>query len=204
MLLDLKVKSFDLEYDDINHDTCSAKGYRRWLETMFFTHLKALQWLSPTCTSWVWICRATTGRTNGNWAGRTQHPFVSIGNQQAVRVTIQLIIGHFIGIDFILEQPLSSIFDQVPFVWRVLYHTHAKFDMTWLGGYGASTAKPLRLIHTTPWGSSLYRKPGKKTHRLFTKIGRKVYGKKAELRSSQAFPPSFGKAVARQLRMFAS
>ena len=73
-----------------------------------------LAWLVPLCSSWVWINRGTTGRSESFPLGRAWVHCVQYGNKMMVRTVILLWIlqsrGHCIG----LEQPVSSLMEFVP------------------------------------------------------------------------------------------
>ena len=58
----LNVRLFDVAYSP-KHDVLEPEGLRTWLEALVFSKVRASEWLGITCTSWVWICRATAGRT---------------------------------------------------------------------------------------------------------------------------------------------
>ncbi|CAK0830767.1 unnamed protein product [Prorocentrum cordatum] len=113
-----------------------------------------------------------------------------------------------IDIFWVIEQPLSSLFNYTCFFQRLVSHCKAGQVTAWLGAYGSSTPKPIKLFFTTGWGGKLRRtKPSagllpSLVQCVVTEEGFvQVNGRHSQLRTSSAYPGRFGTTVAVLARM---
>ena len=115
-----------------------------------------------------------------------------------------MLLAHWRSVFVALEQPHSSSLFKVPFVRRLARLMKAEFVHVWLGGFGAPSPKPIRILSTCPWAQSLrvekpLRRPASAAlaRRFIGRQGKVRYtGHKAALRASAAYPPAFGDRVA--------
>ena len=61
------------------------------------------------CSSWVYICRGTSGRKRWKPLGDQSKDFVKNGNLMVSRLAVILRILHAKGVFVIVEQPASSL-----------------------------------------------------------------------------------------------
>lgn len=110
-----------------------------------------------------------------------------------------MMVAHLLKIDYVIEQPTSSLMPSVPFLNTVFEVTAAVHVVTWLGAFGAPSPKPLALRGSPAWlGAVIRRRPSKGVCpiRLCRRKGKKVTGNRQALSASQAYPLDFGIAIA--------
>ena len=93
-----------------------------------------LLWLAPQCSTWV-------------WPG---------GKEMNRRVAFLCLLAGLLGVQWIIEQPLSSLWFGAPSMKNCLT-AGAKKVLTWLKGFGHPMAKPTILWGTPAWIKSLAR-----------------------------------------------
>ncbi len=166
----------------------------------------ALVWFAPVCSSWVFINRATSGRSPLLPTGNQNLEYVRAGNMQASRVAALISLCNALGLTWILEQPRSSL---------MLYHPRLQEQMQMqtvfkanlcLGDFKAETLKPLYLLSNAPWIRDLtrWRRPPKFKFAVRTsqsridRSGRKrVDGISIALKNTQTYSRKFAREVAR-------
>ena len=185
------------------HNMSEPEGfaYSLWAATQAIPG--ALCMLAPVCSSWVWVCRSSSGRRKNNPMGNLALPWVREANQQVSRVCIILRVLILKAVFWVLEQPMSSLLAlHDRFVELATEFCIHKVYMA-MGAYGALTRKPSFLYSTFPQIAELKKKvpQGVKFNtRLAIRKGRAVTGKRAALKKSQEYPKGFGEAVARLYR----
>ena len=133
---------------------------------------------------------------NFNIWGDTAVEMVANGNQDSWRVSLMAVLLSCINVHWIIEQPSSSILWTVPHLERTLTELEARSEHTWLGSYGAASAKPLRFWGTADWMGELWaRRPMDPQRRLANRRGPWVQGIQQQLADSAAYPPAFGDHV---------
>ena len=130
--------------------------------------------------------------------GHVNHPGTRTANELSYFQSAMLLLCFLVDVTYTIEQPLSSLLDQVPHIVSVLDYTNAIYDITWLGAYGALSPKCLKFYASCRWVSELYRpKPASHPdHQLAVRKGKGVTGRRAALKASQVYPELFGQAVA--------
>jgi len=202
-----KALAYDVDYHSKLHNILGKEGF-----------LTAVQWLrrlrvhggthwATVCSTWVWICRATSGRTEDRPLGRPELcRAVDEANMMVSRCALLLLWLQSTCRTWILEQPSSSLMCLHP---RMLFlrdicgqswrHTH-----TWMGMFGASTPKATRLWSSSRSVYALHR-------RLDTSLSCQwdssdVTSRTASggisggpgLKDTQSYPEGYGAAVARE------
>ena len=66
--------------------------------------------LAPTCSSWVFLSRSSSGRSYLCSLGFEEMPWVQDADLMAARVALIVVLVALGGSTFIVEQPLSSLF----------------------------------------------------------------------------------------------
>jgi hypothetical protein len=204
-------KAFDVRYttpDAGMQNLMTSKGLRYAFVSIIFTTKDADVWAGIVCSSWVWVSRGTTKRSNDAtmiW-GDEQIPSVRLGNSLATRVVGLCLFTSTTDGRWCVEQPISSLLWLFPPFARLLSFAQAKKTVTYLGAFGAQSQKPVVLMHTSEWVHLLRRPRPLQTFslQLVQKDTRgKVTGIKAALKGSQSYPPEFGQVAANAKVVFA-
>ena len=96
---------------------CSDDGWLTALLLVLMSVAGGLNHHATVCSSWVWMSRNSTGRSiPGNIGGFADCKGVLEGNCMTARVTLLLALASCKSIQWIVEQPASSLMHQV-IVW---------------------------------------------------------------------------------------
>ena len=79
------------------------------------------------------------------------------GNELAVRTTLLCLIGWLVKVQYVVEQPISSLLASFPCMAKMLDLTKPSIVSTYMGSFGGDSPKPLRLWGTSPWVKALRR-----------------------------------------------
>ena len=163
----------------------------------------ALLWLAPPCSSWVWVNRATSGRSPLNWEGNKGLVYVAEANRFVTRLALLLWIASYKGVVWVAEQPQSSVMayhKRLQEVFRALGAYEARVS---LGAFRAPSRKNLKLWSPAMWIGELagYRAPltfaERTARKRINKHGFLVTdGDQKKLKQSQAYTRKFGRVVA--------
>ena len=138
--------AFDIEISQIWQDLCSPRGFITAL-LMLVGRCKrngrALCTFAPPCNSWVWLSRGKTLRSPACPEGNTLNYNVRMANCLAARVGLLIALCYAMNIDWILEQPASSLF----MVFEVLQHVHDLALERSLGWYRCRTYQGCYGLH---------------------------------------------------------
>ena len=118
------------------------------------------------------------------------------GTALASVMSFLIFVGACIRVDPAVEQPTSSLLNYLPFVARLFEVLELQRTSTYLGAFGAETAKPLKLFHCLSWLHALKRARPSGMPQLAIKHKSGHTGRKKEMRDSQAYPAGFGWAIA--------
>lgn len=167
---------------------------------------------ATVCSSWVIINRGTSRRSVANPLGRQELPYIQRANIMASRSALLALLCMCLGLDWIIEQPASSLLFEHPRLRQI-------FDLassggtrvvqrasTWMGCFGAPTPKPTILVGTPVWLPSLARKfvrnKFQKRHNKHMDIvtykvvkGRKFFTGGSKLKKTQEYPLGYGQAA---------
>ena len=176
----------------------TATGIR--LVTTCLRFLRGLLWMGIECKTWVWINRATYGRSASHVVGNEHsNQAVREANVVAQIATFYCVLATLNGCGYIIENPKSSLINYVPVVKTLFEVTGAKTVMTAHGAFGGTTKKEFKLMGNVKWLSSLKRTctPAQcKNFELLTKtVDGKVYGKKRQMSNSEHYSVEFAEAV---------
>ena len=205
--LKLPSSAYDRKYDS-SHDIVSDSGLWSWIASALFTSRHGALWFAPECKTWVWMNRNGNLRSSLDWRGDESLPEVAEANEKCIRVIIVLVLASLLDIQWLLEQPRSSLYNYVDFVVRALDVFDCDMISTYLGCFGAESEKPLKIFSTAPWGIYLQRE--RPLHKDFVKLvtnkvitnpetglaEKKVTGRQKLLSDSEAYPEEFGREVA--------
>jgi hypothetical protein len=197
---------YDIRYDPVHMDFMSEVGYVNALRLALSCDDLAQNSNGPVCSSFVWVSRASTGRSVWNPLGNARCASAVMGNEMVSRLMLILLIMKAKGCFVITEQPKESLMESHPrFVWfnkRVpMFRKYVA--MKW---YGAPSLKGTWLyswhkdVLNTIDAADYLRPNTEQSVKLVTESidasgRRRVHGGKT-LKSSQAYPPAYGAAVA--------
>lgn len=114
-----------------------------------------LCFMGPPCNSWVIASQSYYKRSSRRPRGDIRNPDVLKFNAIADFVANLVDLCVFLGVYFVIEQPLSSLLFAYPSIARALAEAGAHRVVVWLGKFGADTPKPLALWGTAPWLTEL-------------------------------------------------
>ena len=195
--------SFDRIDGNRFQDLSQSDGF---LTSLWMTMCMAIGGLchwGTVCSSWVFMSRATSGRTGGHpWGlaldyGSTSRP----GNIMVSRMILLLPLLEVRQVWWILEQPITSMMDQVD-LWECLTCRLRRIH-TCMGAFGGETKKPTWLLSTqkNKWFLPLARSVPKDMHFDNTDVvvrhedGRVSGGK--GLKETQAYPSGYSEELLR-------
>ncbi len=90
----------------------------------------------------------------GVWGDETVK-YVAEGNNYAIQVAFMCSLGWVNDINYIIEQPLSSVLGSFPCMEALFDRTAATRTTTYLGCFGAPSMKAVKMWHTAAWVGSL-------------------------------------------------
>ena len=169
---------------------------------------RALSHWGTVCSSWIFVCKGGTGRTDLCPHGNESVKGVWAGNVQVSRMCLVLWLLAAKSVGWILEQPGSSTMEQHKRAqehFRIFGVTAVR---TWMGAYGGPHQKPTQLKGSVRWLTRLAR-PLSKSDRL--RIGasttvvqcaphpdgrRRITGNGQVLKDTQEYPVEYAETVA--------
>ena len=205
----LRAMEFDVKncprYQDLNGN---------WGFVAALQHLRQLTprqgfiWLGTVCSSWVFMSRNSSMRTDSDPRGDLGRRFVQRGNRQAARSALIIAWCYSRLCGFVLEQPGSSI------IWRHPAMLHVQKCALAMGGrwhltstymfhFSAKHVKRTELCSNESWIHNLSRRhPGRVDDIVCTATtrvrsdGKKQCSGTAALKQTQTYTAAFGAALA--------
>ena len=204
--LDYSAVSLDMatvsEHDDLN----TSKGFLRAITYVLGMKPGGLLWAAPPCSSWVWLSRGSTGRSLENPMGQTSYGRVRAANEQGSRVLLLILLAVVLrNAVFIGEQPATTLLPHHQ-RWKTILEDKLQDSLIqflmWMQPFGSHTPKRTWLVSNSERVQTLC-KPLEKsernvqTTRTVTRANGSTYVEgTADLKSTQAYPAAFGRAVA--------
>eukprot|EP00971_Amphidinium_carterae_P325593 6455945-Amphidinium_carterae.4 len=179
-----------------------AIGVQLLLEKLAWVRKRGMLFMSPPCSSWVWMSRSKSRRTKSTPCGSEDSSFVVQGNQVAEVVSSLMLLASEQGIDFVIEQPLSSLFFSHPSVESAIRQipgvTRVSFRMS---AFGSKSQKPSLLVGTAPWLSKVKDAGTQRPPKALVQLAERtddgqVNGKRKLLQESSAYPIQFCRVLA--------
>jgi hypothetical protein len=191
----------------------SLEGFVNAVRLLVHAKPRAIVHWATVCSSWVRINKATSGRTVANPLGRTRHAYVAEANIMVSRCALLILFGMCLSLDFILEQPGTSLMFEHPRIRQLQALADAgglrpiRSIWTWMGAFGAPTPKPTKLLGTPTWMLALRRTIRRTDFVKRTDMvtyaedatGKVSYSGSTGLKSSQAYPKGYGTATSKLL-----
>jgi hypothetical protein len=207
-ILGLRFLPYDFNLDNIGNDIITAAGFMVALSLAYRIQSGGLLWQGTVCSSWVWLARATTSRTWLLPRGDENIEAVWKGNIMAARSALLMVFAYARDLDFVVEQPHSSLLWRHPsmrWVATVASETHKKWHSvsTFMSRFGAKTPKPTVLVSNTSWTFALQRsspgmtEPSTTASVTIAPSGRRIItgDRTGSLKQTQTYTKHFGKAV---------
>ena len=198
-------------YDCINdadlQNILSPAGFLNLVQwSRRLTPHKAIAHFGVLCSTWVFMSRNATRRRIYNIDGRSStgemSQKVQEGNMMASRVALLLLLLMVRNVIWIVEQPNSSLL----FFYRRFWQLHQCMRLhkirTWLGSFGAPTAKAIvllsthRLVYTLQRGFKRSRCESNTIQVVIPAISGGVTGGR-DLRGTQQYPLQYAEALYR-------
>ena len=196
----------------LDHDLLSPAGFLQLLACLAQLRPGGVFWAAPPCSTWVFMSRHSTGRDRCV-TGNTSSPYVLAQNALVCRLLVALRFCVARGVDFIVEQPHSTVmFEYPPFKKWLASDSAGRVQriQTQMGAFGMQAQKDTILLGTAPYLGELARKmtPSERAvlasgrGRMSTTVkytdaaGKKCVQGGKDLKATQSYPMRFGVAHA--------
>ena len=189
-------------WDNIN----STTGFLKALTYVMGLAPDGFLWAAPPCSSWVWMARGSSGRSKEQPLGRQSHEKVRQANEQISRVVLLLLVAMLLhNAIFMAEQPASTLLPFHP-RWQMLLKEFQLFEVNlWMQPYGGTSPKRTWLCSNKeciqelclPLDPSIQTTVVTSETKISPISGKTSVTGTKDLKSTQAYPSQFGKAVAR-------
>jgi hypothetical protein len=194
----------------LDHDLLSAAGFLQLLACLARLRPGGVFWSAPPCSTWVFMSRHSTGRDRCV-TGNTSSAYVLAQNALVCRLLVALRFCVARGVDFIVEQPHSTVmFEYPPFKQWLASDSAGRVQriQTQMGAFGMPATKDTILLGTAPYLGELARRmthserDALKSCRMNTSVnytdaaGRKRVQGGKDLKATQSYPVRFGVAHA--------
>ena len=166
-----------------------------------------LMFLGPQCSTWVWMSRSQTKRSQSRPLGDASSACVREGNDLNAAVALVCAIAHEMGVFWVLEQPSTSLFCSTAAMSRTIATTQAARASFAMSLYGHTSRKHTLLYGTPPWLHSYQARATKRSNTepltplTTTTVGKggikATTGRRAYLQASQVYPVKFALAIMR-------
>ena len=203
------VLSYDIKHGPLE-DWNGAAGFITAIQWWRRLLQHELVWLGTVCSSWIFMCMGSSGRSIRDPRGSTQYAAIRDGNAHVARSALMMALTYACNQCFVLEQPGSSLMPHHPALKWIRQRAHdAGFVFhiveTFMFQFGGKTLKPTILLSNNKWTHGSVRKrpyvsKSKESARMvktYTRSDgkRRCTGTKG-LKSTQQYPEGFGHAVA--------
>ena len=158
--------SYDVIYDSLHQDFMGDVGFITLFQWLRRLRMCGGSHWAPVCSTWIWVSRHNCGRSELCVLGsEPRTPGVHVANTQVSRVAFCFLLLIAMSGTFVLEQPSSSLMCRHPrmlLIKRFLCQYNSWVHIrTWMGAFGAETAKPTRLFSNDGYVRKLNRQLSK-------------------------------------------
>ena len=166
---------------------------------------------ATVCSTWIFMSRSSVKRSADNVWGNLDSKAVMEANCQVSCMCMILVLLDCLGIEWILEQPMTSLMDKVPLFSLLPRAGQLRRTSTWMGAFGAPTRKATWLLSSTPFARNLQRQlprgsvagvEGSTTLSTAGADGRTAVTGGPHLKQTQAYPVGYGEAVFQEWAAF--
>ena len=205
---------FDYERHPVYENILRPEGLLTCLRIIRDIKAQGLCHYATVCSSWIYLSRASTGRSSAFPEGDSRIRVTRSANCMAARVALLMILTYIFGVKVLHEQPLSSLmsaskyFEWLRNVLRSILGGDWFECVTWMGAYGHELQKPTQLLSTDSMVYAMKRSltPEQRArcdasegcHHLPCLDGsmrRRVIGAPKGLKASQEYPVAYGETV---------
>ena len=209
----LRAIGYDVLNDAVFQDLCGVLGMISALQHVrMLVPGYGLVWLGTVCSTWVFVSRNSTMRTDGNARGDISRRCVRRGNRQAARSALIMALCFSLRLGFCLEHPGSSILFRHPALLCVQRVALAALSGRWhqvstyMAHFEALHVKKTELLSNESWIHHLERgHPGRRialaggqptcTKRTRADGRKQCSGNGAHLKNTQTYTACFGTSV---------
>ena len=117
-------------------DILSPSGFALAINSCLRLAPGSLAPFGPTCSSWVWLCRSSSGRSYLNPLGCLDKHWVVDGNTMVARCVLLIALVIYRKSTFVLEQPRGSLLWRHPLWMWFVKRTRTYSIGVELGAYG--------------------------------------------------------------------
>ena len=96
-------RKIEVDLDQINHDAIGSEGFVHMVILAMALLPYGLAHFGTVCSSWVFMCRDSSGRSHEYPLGYQQLPWVRAGNIMSCRMVLLLMLITVRGCHYILE-----------------------------------------------------------------------------------------------------
>ena len=187
------------------YDITTSLGFAKVLDLLRRVRPGGLLLGGPPCSSFVWINRSTSGRSEFRPEGRTSLEYIRLANLICCRVMLLLAFCASRGIHWLIEQPGSSILSSMHRFNLMKHNQSVYYTKTWMGMFSPHrTPKSTKLWCNHSWVGGLHRTLDASVCAKGDHDGLALCIKGDDgsvsggpgLKGSQAWPEGFGEAVA--------
>ena len=201
---------------DAFQDLCSDEGFITALLYFLQTGDDVLIWLATVCSTWVFMCRHTTGRSESTPMGNVSYGGVSGANKMVARSGVVIALSYVWLKAWGLEQPDKTLMvrhDTIKFIKScvdaVQRQIYAPVGMQWhtvttfMGCFGHERPKKSEIYSNRTWMTAMARDlheagrvfPSMEESGIaFIRTDKRVTGKTV-LKETQSYTPEFAQAV---------
>ena len=201
--------------NDESEDVLNSQGLYAFLILVLRIRRNGVLWMGTPCKSWVCLSRPFTQRSMIRPGGpkrslttNKQQKYLDEHNALGILTGLLMKLAHSLGIQYVVEQPMSSLLFQFEPVLNALATTQAMGIAFQMSTFQGTSPKPLRLKGTASFlrvfdavAKARCKAVAKAKDRLTTMVRRKdgtksFTGKQASLTESSGYTRSFGMALA--------
>lgn len=201
--------SFEIE-NSPRENILNSDGVSYLMELLLRIRTKGLTWLGTPCKSWVCLSRSFTRRSSLQPAGppkayTTGRQFEYLMEHNCIADVCALVIRTVaaLNIDFIVEQPMSSLLFSYPAIRDCLKDCGGIGINFMMAAFNGESPKPLLLKGSPAYlhvfaavAKTRLRMAAKPTRRLVHKQGKFFTGNRSDLQQSSGYTRCMGTAMA--------
>lgn len=124
-------QGFDITNDVVTQDLLHTNGFLMALSLMLRLVPMGLVFGALPCQSFVWLSSSTHDRHGLSPYGAQTSPFVMVGNTLCARLSLLILVGICRQCLWIVENPLRSIFTEMPAMLHLLHEKLKPLIVTW-------------------------------------------------------------------------
>ena len=170
--------SIDIKQNNDLHNIMTVRGFIAALVwTMRLKSELAIQHMGIVCSSWVWMSRASTGRSSSDPMGDNSSAVVRHANCMVARCCIIIYLAAARLVTTMVEQPASSLMEKHDRMQTLMSKLSWRKVRTYMGSFGGETMKATMMYGGMKWLTQLAREmPSKDFTAAKTLVARNEHG----------------------------